>query len=183
MRRTTQIERGYSLAEALVVVAIIGIVSLVSVPNFMSMYRAQKIKTSIRLVSNDLRQARQHAVSTYRPTMVSFGTTADEKHMYFIYDWDPATSTWVERTANNYSPKYLEPETALANRTVYFSDIGYADTQPVGSLDGRPDIIFLVNGSVRNPPVTPTLKIKTDVNIPKKEYLVTVSPSGSVKVQ
>ena len=42
----------------LVVVAIIGIVSLVSVPNFMSMYRAQKIKTSIRLVSNDLRQAR-----------------------------------------------------------------------------------------------------------------------------
>ena len=178
MRRTTSTERGYSLAEALVVVAIIGVISLVSVPNFMSMYRAQKIKTSIRLVSNDLRQARQQAVSTYRPTMVSFGTTADEKFSYFVYDWDAATSTWVQKKIG-----YLEPETALANRTVYFSDIGYADTQPVGSLDGRPDIIFLTNGSVRNPPATPTLKVKTDVNIPKKEYLVTVSPSGSVKVQ
>jgi hypothetical protein len=141
-------------------------------------HHRDRFKTSIRLVSNDLRQARQKAVSTYRPTMVSFGTTVDEKFAYFVYDWDAATSTWVQQKIG-----YLEPETALANRTVYFADIGYADTQPVGSLDGRPDIIFLTNGSVRNPPVTPTLKIKTDVNIPKKEYLVTVSPSGSVKVQ
>lgn len=177
MRRTTQ-NRGYSLVEMLVVVAIIGVISLVTVPNFMSLYRSMKIKSAIRLVSNELRAARQDAVSRYRPTMVSFGTTAAERHSFWVYQWNSATSTWDERKVGQ-----LEPETALENRTVYFTAINYPDTEPSGSLDGRPDIIFETNGGIRNPPVTPTLKVRTDVNIAKQEYVVTVAPSGSVKVQ
>lgn len=176
MRRTTHAARGYSLAEALVVVAIIGVISLVSVPNFMAMQRSGKIKAGIRLLSSDLRAARQQAVTSYRPTMVSLGTTAAEKYSWFVYDWNG--TAWVQRKEG-----ILEPETAVDNRTVYFTAIGFPDVEPVGALDGRPDIIFETNGGIRNPPVDPTLKVRIDANISKKEYLVTVSPSGSVKVQ
>ena len=37
-------QRGYSLAEVLTVVAIIGILSLVTVPNFISLYNSGRIK-------------------------------------------------------------------------------------------------------------------------------------------
>lgn len=176
MRRTTHAARGYSLAEALVVVAIIGVISLVSVPNFMAMYRSGKIKAGIRLLSTDIRSARQKAVTTYRPTMVSLGTTAAEKYSWFVYDWNG--TAWVLRKEG-----LLEPETSVDNRTVYFTAIGFPDVEPVGALDGRPDIIFETSGAIRNPPADPTFKIRTDANIAKKEFLATVSPSGSVKVQ
>lgn len=176
MRRTTHAARGYSLAEALVVVAIIGVISLVSVPNFVSMYRSGKIKAGIRLLSTDLRSARQKAVTTYRPTMVSLGTTTAEKYSWFVYDWNG--TAWVQRKEG-----VLEPETAVDNRSVYFTAIGFTDVEPSGALDGRPDIIFETNGGIRNPPADPTFKIRTDANIAKKEFVVTVSPSGSVKVQ
>jgi prepilin-type N-terminal cleavage/methylation domain-containing protein len=176
MRRSTQAERGYSLAEALVVVAIIGVISLVSVPNFMAMYRSGKIKAGIRLLSTDVRAARQRAVTTYRPTMVSLGTTATEKYSWFVYDWNG--TAWVQRKEG-----VLEPETSVDNRVVYFTAIGFPDVEPAGALDGRPDIIFETNGGIRNPPADPTFKIRTDANIAKNEFVVSVSPAGSVKVQ
>ena len=42
LNRTNQ--RGYTLTEALVVVAIIGMISLVAVPNFIALYRGAKMK-------------------------------------------------------------------------------------------------------------------------------------------
>lgn len=176
MRRTIHAARGYSLAEALVVVAIIGVISLVSIPNFMAMQRSGKIKAGVRLLTSDLRAARQQAVTSYRPTMVSLGTTAAEKYSWFVYDWNG--TAWVQRKEG-----ILEPETGVDKRTVYFTAIGFPDVEPAGSLDGRPDIIFESNGGIRNPPADPTFKVQTDANIAKKEFLVSVSPAGSVKVQ
>ncbi len=176
MRRTNHAARGYSLAEALVVVAIIGVISLVSIPNFMAMQRSGKIKAGIRLLSSDLRSARQKAVTTYRPTMVSLGTTATEKYSWFVYDWNG--TAWVLRKEG-----VLEPETSVGNRGVYFTAIGFPDVEPAGALDGRPDIIFESTGGIRNPPADPTFKVRTDANIAKKEFVVSVSPAGSVKVQ
>ncbi|HUP46401.1 MAG TPA: GspH/FimT family pseudopilin [Thermoanaerobaculia bacterium] len=179
MRRTGTAMRGYSLTEALVVVAIIGVISLVSIPNFMAMYRSMKIKGAVRQLTSDIRAARQEAVTRYRPVMVSFGTTAAEKHSYWIHLWNPTTSQWVQRKA-----AVLEPETTLANRTVYFTAIGFPDAMtPAGpGTDDRNEIIFESTGAVRNPPVNPTLRVRTDVNITKNEFILTVSPSGSVRV-
>ena len=64
-----------------------------------------------------------------------------------------------------------------------FRPVDFHGVEPSGALDGRPDIIFETNGGIRTPPADPTFKIRTEANITKKEYLVTVSPSGSVKVQ
>jgi prepilin-type N-terminal cleavage/methylation domain-containing protein len=56
-------QSGYSLAEMLTVVAIIGVVSLVTVPQFIAYQRSNQLKTSMRQVMNDLRSVRQQAIS------------------------------------------------------------------------------------------------------------------------
>lgn len=184
MRPSHHTMRGYSLIEALVVVAIIGVISLVTVPNFMSMYRSMKIKSAVRLLTNDVRSARQLAVSRYRPTMVSFGTTAADRNSYWVYECaptsrcpNPAGSTWIQRKVGQ-----LEPETSPANRSVYFTTVGFPDVDNADG-GGRPDIIFETSGAVRQPPADPTLRVRTDANVAKNEFILTVSPSGSVKVQ
>src|SRR5437763_7997603 len=80
--RTSQ--SGYSLVEMLMVVAIIGIMSLIVVPNFVQYYRSIKLKTAMRRLANDLRNARQRAVTRNAMVMISYKP-----------DINPATySTW-----------------------------------------------------------------------------------------
>src|SRR5215212_5822059 len=84
--RTGQRQRGYSITEMLTVVAIIGIVSLVLVPNFMSMYRSGKMKTATRNFISRARRIQQQAVTENRRTRICFTPNAT------VY------STWIERT-------------------------------------------------------------------------------------
>lgn len=184
MRPTGKTTRGYSLVEALVVIAIVGVISIVTVPNFISMYRSMKIKGAVRQLTNDIRWARQQAVSRYRPVMISFGTTAPERYSYWIYEWDPTAAQWTQPRWVEPKERVLERETAPANRSVYFTSISFPDAvTPTGpGTDSRPEIIFESTGAIRNPPVSPTLRVRTDVDVPKNEFILTVSPSGSVKV-
>ena len=55
--RSSRSSRGYSLAELLTVDAIIGIVSLVTVPNFIQYYRSAKMKTSINRFSTNSKRS------------------------------------------------------------------------------------------------------------------------------
>lgn len=187
-------QRGYSLAEALVVVAIIGLISIIAVPNFMQMYQSAKIKGAIRQFTNDLRYARQEAVTRYRPMMISLGTSTAEQHSYWIYQWDG--SAWLEicQTPQGYRPcadlppdarrakRDLEPDTALPDKTISFNAIGFPDSVSAGG-GSRRDIIFETTGAIRNPPVTPTVTLQSNQNIGKPTYLITVYPSGSVKAE
>ena len=175
LNRTNQ--RGYTLTEALVVVAIIGMISLVAVPNFIALYRGAKMKGAVMQFSNDLRSARQTAATKYRPVMVSIGTTTEERGSYWISQWDG--SNWIAAQR-----KELEPQTAAENKSVFFAFPANSYTDTV-TADGatRRDIIFEVNGGVRAPvPATPTVRVYTTNNVAKPLFLVTINGSGSVKV-
>jgi type II secretion system protein H len=176
MRPRRSNQQGYSLAEALVVVAIIGLVTMVVVPNFISLYRSAQVKGAVMRFTNDLRASRQRAVTTYRPVMVSVGTSSTDKFSYWISTWDG--TAWTTATRRD-----LETETAASRKKVYFSDLpvnGYTDSV---NSDSRIDIIFETNGGVRSPPENPTMKIKTDLNVGKSVYTITVYSSGSVKAE
>src|SRR6476660_1782581 len=54
---------GFSLIEMLVVVAIIGVLSLISVPAFMNFRRTADFKAGMRNFTTDLRNARAAAIS------------------------------------------------------------------------------------------------------------------------
>jgi prepilin-type N-terminal cleavage/methylation domain-containing protein len=167
---------GYSLAEALVVVAIIGIISVVAVPNFIALYRASKVKGAALKFANDLRGARQRAATTYRPVMVSVGTSTDEKGFYWIASWDG--SAWVGSTRRE-----LEAGVPEASKTTFFRFPGAnAFTDAVGS-DGRPDIIFETNGGTRTTPTNPFLYVETNIDLPKSSYTIRVNSAGTVLVE
>ena len=64
MRKKGCTQAGYSLTEMLTVIAIIGMLALVMVPNFISFYNSNKMKSSMRNFTTDLRSARQLAGTT-----------------------------------------------------------------------------------------------------------------------
>lgn len=164
-------QSGYSLAELLVVVAIIGIVSLVTVPNFISMRRSGMLKTSVRNFAADIRSARQRAVTKHQRTKVSFntGTTA---RGYTVFEWNPTTNAWVQVG----TPKVLEEGCYVLSAT------NFPDRDV--PVDGTNDVIFNVSGApIFDPNIfNGGLVVATEWNLPKKQYTLRISFAGALTV-
>jgi len=169
-------QRGYTLIEALVAIGIIGMISLVAVPNFMTYYRAGRIKTSLRQFTSDIRNARQIAVSEQGCAMISynFGTTTDASRFYTIYagDYDAGACTnWAARQVRQ------------LQQSVYFNATTFADDVDLPSGSNSRDIIFKANGAtVTNPVAMNSVTLRTTFNVPKQAFRVDVFPSGQLKV-
>ncbi len=168
-------QRGYSLAELLVIVAIIGILSLVTVPNFISLYNSGRIKGSARELTMAIRNARQLAISGNQRTKVSFPVTGTARRSYIVEKevLDPSTGTGTWTRVRNGD---------LGER-VTFNDSEFPDTiTGDGSLR---DVVFLPNGTIGNLPAAPAdrfIDIGTDLNVPKKSYRLTFTVSGNVNL-
>jgi len=209
MRRTSCRQAGYSLAEMLTVVAIIGVLALVMVPNFMSFYQSNKMKSSMRNFTTDLRSTRQLAITHGRQAALSFQTGVNQRS-YNLYLGDkPFNSTsWTAQTG----PGLNRPTKVLENIAYFpangaptpqtFTDVdGDIDCSvspcvticstctpptPAGAPDGKLDVIFFPDGRVKLPTglTSGTITIKTDLNrLPKPQYTITISPSGRVQAQ
>jgi prepilin-type N-terminal cleavage/methylation domain-containing protein len=173
-------QAGYSLAELLTVVAIIGTMSLVSVPAFMRFYWSNKMKTSLRQVTTDLRNARQRAITENHPTMVSYDIGAN-KRQFRSYNGAVATDgtvTWTELTAARTQLEdiiYIDrPASCL-----FANDVEIADAS------GWNDIIFLPNGTIQNIPPAPCaagkLLIKTNYKVPRPQIVIDLYSTGRLK--
>lgn len=164
-------QSGYSLAELLVVVAIIGIVSLVTVPNFVSLRRSSMLKSSVRNLATDIRSARQRAVTKHQRTKVSFntGTTA---RGYTVYDWNPATNAWVQVG----TPRVMEEGCYILSAT------NFPDRDV--PADGTNDIVFKVDGApLYDPNITVGgVVVATEWNLPKKQYNMRITYAGALTV-
>lgn len=166
-------ERGFSLAEMLVVVAIIGIMTLVLVPNFISMYNSSKFKASARTLTSALRNARQIAISANTRTKVSFPITGTTPRSFIVAQQDrdlqAGTTSW--RTLR----------TGDLGQSVTFTSTGFLDDATGDG--GLRDIIFLPNGTIENLPSAEAnrfVEISTTINVPKKVYRLKFTPSGNV---
>jgi prepilin-type N-terminal cleavage/methylation domain-containing protein len=174
-RRSPGSQRGYTLAEFLVVVAIIGILSLVTVPNFISLYQSSRIKGSARELTMAIRNTRQLAISGNQRTKISFAVTGTARRNYIIEKevLDPTTGTGTWTRVRNGD---------LGER-VTFNGTEFPDTiTGDGSLR---DVVFLPNGTIGNLPAAPAdrfIDIGTDLNIPKKTYRLTFTVSGNVNL-
>ena len=187
-RRFTD-QSGYSLPEMLIVLAIIGIVSLVTVPAFINLQRSGKIKTSVREFNTSLRAARQRAVTTNMQTKVGFETGSRAKittclnipapcqRRYTLYERPNPTSTVP-------NPPWTRVDSAARPRQtdeiVYFDDSSTMDdVEP----DDERDIIFRSNGTVLFTPNTVTertIVLRAMADIPLNQYTVTLRTTGSL---
>lgn len=161
----------------LVVLAIIGLFSLVSVPPFLQYMRQIKVRSATRQLNTDLRFARQRAIS--KNNIVAFSFTpgnvstdpANEKGMYSVYDQnvdnstDPATITWTRVGPT----RYLEG--------VYFLPSNFAVNSAID--DAQHDILFRPNGTVDNMPAVGEVTIRTERDIPKNRVTDRFSVAGN----
>lgn len=152
------------------VVGILGVIVMVSVPNFIAYYQSNKVKTSLRNLNSDLRAARQRAVTHNSQTRLTFRTGVGA-NSYGVFESTDGGTTWSS--------------TPLISRSlespVYFQSTGFTDTEPA-TPDTAPDIVFRNDGVVINLPsgTDNYIVIRTDQDIPKNEFTIRVSPVGAV---
>ncbi len=173
-------QRGYSLMEMLVVVAIIGILMLITIPNFITMRRSVIVKGSLRQFTNDLRAARQRAVS--RSSLVRVMWVEKGRQYYLAESTDNGT-TWTY--FGTPGPRWLADSVSIENGPAgsEFTDSidDVVDGKDLGDL---PDIIFLRQGTARLPNGTGQVLVRsTWTDIPKPLYTITVRTTGMVSTQ
>jgi prepilin-type N-terminal cleavage/methylation domain-containing protein len=183
-------QAGYSLAELMTVVAIIAIMSLVTVPLFISYNNANKVKAAMRSFSADLRTARATAITRGREVKLTFKTGANQRR-YDLYLGDRSfgtvpTANWIPLTGPGSSPLMASKSLDSA---IYFPDDSTTTPQTFTDLDTVPDgwldVIFYPDGHTQLPTAatSATITIKTDAKSTKMAYAITVSPSGRVLAQ
>lgn len=165
-------QRGYSLVEMLAVVAIIGIMSLIVVPNFVSYQRSIRLKTAMRRLTNDLRSARQRAVTRNSMVMVTYKPDS-KPATYGMWESLDAGATWTQLGSNTKmdTPISFSDSTVVANQLTdaYKSD-GWTDA--VFRSDGTP----VLPGGV----TTGAIIVKTSDKIDISSYTVTITSTGKI---
>jgi prepilin-type N-terminal cleavage/methylation domain-containing protein len=189
-------QAGYSLAEMLTVIAIIGTLALVSVPAFLTFRNSNKMKSSMRNLTNDLRATRQLSISRGQQTMLSFGTGAKARsYNTYLGNAPFGSTTWRLRT--NLAASGIRGTRNLDDIVYFPADSGstpqsftdVADCSAVttcaAGTDSKLDVVFFPDGHVLLPTgaTSATITLKTDSKIPKNQYTITISPSGRVQAQ
>lgn len=170
MHRRERPLRGYSLVELLVVVAIVGILSLVTVPAFMNYQRSNSFKGSLRQFSTDIRNCRQRAISRNSQVRLELDSTT----AYRFYEL-PNGGSWA--ALNNFSEtgpgtnvKYLDKGTTFSANTLGDSD-----------NNSKNDMVFKPDGTVDIGNSTGTVTLLSPwKNIYQNQFVVTLSTTGKI---
>ena len=158
-------EAGFSLAEMLVVVVIVGLAAAVFVPNVGAFYKAYRTRSAADQLSGNMRTARQIAVT---------------EHL-------PVTFTINASPANTYSFSYTLPGKPMTTQSfTLYKEVTVTNT-PTGALV----YTFNQNGTVTNPttpddqnPTANFVKLTHAIGSGKTDkYTITVTIAGKVGVK
>ena len=171
-QRSVHRQSGYTLAELLVVAGIIGMISLISVPQFLAFQKSNQLKTSMRQVMSDLRLARAQAIALRVPTRLRFRSNS---RSYVVESLNP-NGTWSGLTRTG---------TGSGERTI---ESGCTLTTPAGlqtvTIGGNAynTVVFQQDGTATLTAASGTFAIRTAHALTRTSYTVQVQPPGFVKV-
>lgn len=170
--------RGYSVSEMLVVVAIIGILSLVTIPSFINFQRRNHVRTALRSFTSDLRAFRQHAITKNAYIRVQFRGERDYLVFYsrdFGQSWKPLAMG--SATGDEGLNARTLPE------TLRFSANTYNDSD--SPVDSMKDIDFHPDGTAGdyngNSVTAGKITIRTEWQDILNQIVVDMSTTGQVK--
>jgi type IV fimbrial biogenesis protein FimT len=171
MRPGNKASRGYSIIEILVVVAIIGIMSLVTVPAFINFQRSNTVKSSLRSFTSDIRNSRQRAISRNSEVRLEL----DSNNVYRFYE-KPFAGTWG--ALNGFSGTGPGRNQKKLDNGISFSANTLGDTDS----NAKNDLLFRPDGTVNLGNGTGTITLQSSwKNISQNQFLITVSTSGQLK--
>jgi prepilin-type N-terminal cleavage/methylation domain-containing protein len=174
MRPRNNASRGYSIVELLVVVAVIGILSLVTIPAFMNFQRSNAIKAGLRSFTADIRNCRQRAISRNSQVRLEL----DSANVYRFYE-KPFAGTWA--ALNGFSGTGPGTNLKKLDTGITFS----ANTLGDSDANSKKDVVFRADGTVDigttgNPPGTITM-VSSWQSISQNQFLIALSTTGQLK--
>jgi prepilin-type N-terminal cleavage/methylation domain-containing protein len=151
-----QRERGVSLSELLVVVAILGLIALVSLPALMQLMPQYRIRSSASELAAGLRFMRQKAMTTRVPWKVQFDEPG-ERYAYARFTGTEVTDTTLSATGNwQYVSRDGRTTPASESYWTRFSAVDLrtntSNALKDPNCDGYREVIFLRDGTVAKTP-------------------------------
>ena len=189
-------QHGYSLVELLVVVAMIGIVMLVTVPALMQLMPQYRIRSAATEAAGAMRMVRQRAITMRTPWRISIDAGGNRYRFYQLnspYADISVATNWKAvrrdgRTADAGNEDWFRPSAVdVQTAATTFNDV-------VCPSGGGVDLIFLRDGTVAdNAPCSggskltfapdPGIVMAVDSNMVRfNRYTITVSKTGLVTV-
>ncbi len=176
---------GYSLSEILVVVAIIGILSLITVPAFMNFQRSGILKSGMRTVATDLRSARTNAIKRAEDIRVEFypgASTSLNAKQYRAYSSQNGT-TWTAITPRRAFTSAVD-DGAGETFKVLNGPVWIDSATNFRTIGGNINIVFHPNGTADitggGTQGQVALATKSD-ELFTNQYTISVSASGQIR--
>ena len=178
-RGSKKSQSGFSLVEALIVVAIIFILSAVALISTQQLLTNYKADAAASVVTTQLRAARQLAISRRHNVQITFTTTVAAPDFAPSISYQQITSGLAGETVPAAVTVPLPPYSTFTLQTGQGdTPMGFGNVSPVyigGVSNGPPNMYFSTNGSfvAANAPINGTFFVGT-VNKPSSARAVTI---------
>lgn len=120
---------GFTLAEVLITLGVIGIVAAMTMPSIIANYQKQEATAKVKKVYTILNQAMKHS----------------EVDNEAYENWDAA----FDMGANDYFNKYWQPYLQIMKKCSTYQECGYSSITPWVSQNGTTNTLNVVNTSLR----------------------------------
>jgi len=180
MKHRGKSQLGYTAAEMIVVVAIVGLFTLAAIPNFLQMYRSNELRTGARTFASDARWIRMQAIKNQRPTKISFTVNTRNYSMSEL----TAANVWVNSRERGQTNRQTQLPEGITFESHTFVDIA---SMPVSSRvpddsDSLPDLVYMPDGSAYSlTDAEENIVLKTRHTMPKPRFKIEVRPAGNLK--